>query len=564
MIGDSAEVDAGEAVRFLRDVFPAATDGYIGIWVKATDNSVKDSYWFPANSPDDAFETIDRTAVHYEVYFHLAIHRNPTPSNQRGTIAGSIATPGLWLDLDWRDDGAHKKQNLPPDLDACLSLIADLPFKPSIVIHSGHGLQVYWLFRELWYFDDDAERGRAGVLGARLTSWVRARAKARGWDVDSAHDLGHVFRLPGTINHKRGAVAVAVYSSCDARYNPSDFDEFLPEAEYREQNGHVPSIADVTVNIEASPPFDRFQAALENLPKFRGSWERTRKDLQDQSNSGWDMSLASIVVPAGWTDQEITDLLVASRRKHHADTSLSRSYLEHTLRRARMGSGHFQAMATLESSGAPDDPDVALRLLSGALQAPISGAVRRGRDGATYALLIDGTEVTLGSSSALQRQGSVRSAIYDATGQMFPVVKPNAWFKVCDAIARVAAFVDHPDGSPITEIEGYVADYVRDAYAGRSEQPWQAALPTGEPFWRDGRVWIHVDALRSHLALTRGLRLTNAELRVLLGRAGFTGRIVAARPQPGSTPVGRYYWSGPAGFPPDYTDASNERARAPE
>lgn len=544
------EIDAGEAVRFLKDVFSGAGEGYLGIWIKAPGDkpTVKDSYWFPASDPEAAFETIDRLAVHHEAYFHLALHRNPTPSNQRGTIAGSIATPGLWLDLDWRDDGAHKKQNLPPDLDSCMGLIADLP-EPSIVINSGHGLQVYWLYRELWYFDSDKERGDAGTLGARLTAWVRTRAKAHGWDVDSAHDLGHVFRLPGTLNHKRGAVPVTVYRQSDARYNPSDFDEMLPPAEYAATNGHAPEIAAVTVNIEASPPFDKFQAALENLPKFRSTWERTRKDLQDQSNSGWDMSLASQVAPAGWSDQEITDLLIASRRKHHADTSLSRSYLEHTLRKARMGSEHVLALAELEASGAPDAAEDALRVLSGIFQAPVTGAVRRGHEGAVYGLVIDGVEVIIGNAVSMQKQSSVRGAIYDATGRMFPPLKPGPWFKACDAIARVAVVVDHPDGSPITEIKGYVADYVRDQYAGRSEDPWQSALPTGAPFWRDGAVWIHVDALRSYLSTNRGLRVTNAEIRVLLGRAGFVGCQVTGRPDTGSAPVGRYYWRGPAGFP---------------
>lgn len=545
-----SDVDAGEAVRFLKDVFAGATEGFIGLWVKSKDNTVKDSYWFPADNPEAAAETIDRMAVHHETYFHLALHRNPTPTKQRGTIAGSIATPGLWLDLDWRDDGAHKKQNLPPDLESCLSLINGLP-EPSIVINSGHGLQVYWLYREPWYFDSDIERGEAGILGARLTARVRECARKHGWDVDSAHDLGHVFRMPGTINHKRGAVPVIVYQQSDARYNPSDFDEILPPADTRSsQNGHAPDIGPVAVNIEANPPFDKHDAALANLPKYRGSWERTRKDLQDQSNSGWDMSLASMTVPLGWSDQEITDLLIASRRKHHADTALSRSYLEHTLRRARLGNEHAHAIAELESSGPPDDANDALKLLSGVFQVPISGAVRRGHEGAIYGLVVDGVEVIIGNSVEMQRQAAVRGAIYDATGHMFPPMKPAPWFKACDAIAKVAVVVDHPDGSPITEIEGYVADYVRDQYAGRSEDPWQSALPNGDPFWRDGRVWVHVDALRSHLATNRGLRgITNADLRVLLGRAGFVGRQITGRPDAGSPPVGRYYWCGPAGFP---------------
>ena len=65
-----------------------------------------------------------------------------------------IAIPGLWLDLDYQSPGAHKTRHpLPPTKEAALSLLDVAPYKPSLIVHSGHGLQIYWLFKELAGFD---------------------------------------------------------------------------------------------------------------------------------------------------------------------------------------------------------------------------------------------------------------------------------------------------------------------------------------------------------------------------------------------------------------------------
>ena len=70
-------------------------------------------------------------------------------------------------------------------------------------------------------------------------------------------------------------------------------------------------------------------------PKAKASWDRKRSDLQDQSASAYDMSLAMYAAQANWTDQEIVDLLIASRRKHGDDLKLRLDYFERTLAKVR-------------------------------------------------------------------------------------------------------------------------------------------------------------------------------------------------------------------------------------
>ena len=58
-------------------------------------------------------------------------------------------------------------------------------------------------FKELWGFESDRERQRAADLSLRWSQTLKAHAAARGWAVDSVHDLARVMRLPGTLNFKR-------------------------------------------------------------------------------------------------------------------------------------------------------------------------------------------------------------------------------------------------------------------------------------------------------------------------------------------------------------------------
>lgn len=97
----------------------------------------------------------------------------------------------------------HQKKNLPPDRGSAEALIKAMGPEPTLLVHTGHGLHAWWLFREPWLFDDDAERQRAVSFSRRWQQTLRGLAKQHGWDVDATHDLTRVLRVPGTFNHKQ-------------------------------------------------------------------------------------------------------------------------------------------------------------------------------------------------------------------------------------------------------------------------------------------------------------------------------------------------------------------------
>ena len=199
-------------------------------------------------------------------------------------------------------------------MDAANKLLDRIGLKPSIIVHTGHGIQAYWLLKEFWAFDNPVERHQAATLSRRWVSTIQAVAMAQGYDVDAVGDLTRVFRLPGTTNRKADPVPVEIISAdADLRYGVDDFDPFLVAEEFEPGTGTTVNVGALTLRADAEPPALKLLASMENDTKFKKTWHRLRTDLQDQSPSAYDMSLASLAVAGGWKDQEIADLIIASR-----------------------------------------------------------------------------------------------------------------------------------------------------------------------------------------------------------------------------------------------------------
>ena len=159
-----------------------------------------------------------------------AAGRQRLPGNQRGGTDDVIAIPGFWLDVDFVHAVHAKAAHLPPDLEAAMGLIREFPLAPSLIIHSGHGIQVYWLFKELWTFDSPEERERAQAMLNCFKATFVALAAAHKWKIDATADLARVLRVPGTMNRKESGHVLPVLvieEDSERRYDPSDFEPHL-------------------------------------------------------------------------------------------------------------------------------------------------------------------------------------------------------------------------------------------------------------------------------------------------------------------------------------------------
>ena len=197
----------------------------------------KRTEWFPVGDEPPELSS-DQNC-----YLGIGIRKERLPSG-RGTHSDVIGIPGFWLDLDFESAaGAHKvTKPLPPNEDACLDLLRSSPYQPSLIIHSGHGLQAYWIFNECWCFDDDVERKRAENLSSGWQSWFKSEAGRRGWHVDSTGDLTRVMRIPGSFNCKvEPHLEVRIIEQSDLRYEPSDFDDWIA-APLEYESAHDPHV----------------------------------------------------------------------------------------------------------------------------------------------------------------------------------------------------------------------------------------------------------------------------------------------------------------------------------
>ncbi len=64
----------------------------------------------------------------------------------RGSAETSVAMPGLWFDLDVVGPH-HKRVHYPESNEIALDFVNNLPWKPTILVHSGNGYQLLFLFR---------------------------------------------------------------------------------------------------------------------------------------------------------------------------------------------------------------------------------------------------------------------------------------------------------------------------------------------------------------------------------------------------------------------------------
>ena len=216
-----------DAVQFLTTIYQYAETGYTQVFTlpTAAARAIPVTDFSPVPAAIQA-------AGQQDIYFSPGICAQP--KNHKLAEADIIGIPGLWVDIDiWHPDPrVHAKPNLPKSVQEAYVLLPDnLP--PSLIVFSGYGIHLYWLFREPWYFDTPEEKKRAQDILTRIQLHIRRQAMSHGWHMDSTQDICRVMRLPGTLNIKlpEQSVLAQVIELSDIRYNPSEIDEILPALE---------------------------------------------------------------------------------------------------------------------------------------------------------------------------------------------------------------------------------------------------------------------------------------------------------------------------------------------
>lgn len=446
-----------------------------------------------------------------------------------------IGIAGMWADIDVAGP-AHQKPNLPPTDDTAQDILLQAPLPPTVVVHSGHGLQAWWLFEDgPWLFESDTDRDRAEQLSYSWYYYLLRIAENSGYTIDATWDLPRVLRLPGTVNNKvpNAPCPVTVLTWDGPRMSREAFFEVVPlispptrvQPPLREPGDAAGHILVEGLDAEAEPPFDKFHALLDNSPQFRRTWERNRPDLTDQSASGYDLSLAAQSAAVGWTDSEITALLVASRR-YYGDKIKSDPayYYGRTVARARQpqsinGTGNVEIEREIKQADLSEPQAEVYRKLG----LRLSHVVKRGQSRAAYELVLaDGRVVVVGRATDLLSAAKVQAAVYDATGIHTRKPKGVQWDMVVDALTMLTVELAEVPVDEATETREWLATLLLTAGHCATEDDLQvwATQPTSEATLYTGDVlYFKLPGLRLKLQ-TEGVNIPNRDLALRVSRLG--------------------------------------------
>lgn len=326
---------ASEFLEVLLAGVPADSTAQAYVW-RLQDKS---SSSFPAIDPDAMRSVTSWEQPPADLYVGASLAQAALSRHQRVTKATAAGIMGVWADVDVLGP-AHGKPNLPPTDEDAFELLRELGAPPSILVHSGHGLQAWWLLPRAWMFQREGDVEDAERLTTQWVSTLREVAQQRDWDVDSVGDIARVLRLPGTVNAKvaHQRVSVQLLYSDGPRYEVEElWSRIAHHVRGQATTGTgqcTASEGPLLLDEKANPPAEHLGELLA-YPPAMASWNHDRPDLQDQSPSSYDLSLAAIAARRAWDDQDIVDLLIASRRHNGKPPKLRQDYYRRTLERAR-------------------------------------------------------------------------------------------------------------------------------------------------------------------------------------------------------------------------------------
>lgn len=247
-------------------------NGWVNVFAKDADSRVTTNSW-PTTQVSGAVNWAMSKNLVANVWFGIGLRGEDPGPGKRGSVDDVSAIPGFWFDLDVRGPG-HTKTELPPTMEAAEEFLKTLPLKPTLIVYSGGGMQLYWLFHEPVCLTTQDVRKQVMNLSTRWHLHIKAEGNQHGWDLDNTGDLPRVFRVPGTLNRKTDPpVPVTVpdkHVNLSARYHLADFEAVMPIEEATTTIVQTASVPSSHVHL----PTRRYQAASLQLIVPKCAWLR--------------------------------------------------------------------------------------------------------------------------------------------------------------------------------------------------------------------------------------------------------------------------------------------------
>jgi hypothetical protein len=263
-----------------------------------------------------------------------------------------------------------------------------------------------------------------------------------------------------------------------------------------------------------SPPLeaDVLLTLLLDHPTLQRALKRPQ-ETDEAKHALYDVLLADAGSRAGWEVAQIVALIREGNRRS-ARPVPSQTYCELMLHEAQLRT----------QTG---DLDMArerlLDSISDTWGLALAAVIKHGAENTLWHLrLVDGREISLGTTKDLFSQPTMRQRIFEVTNHLIPRYGAKdlaLWDHHIQVLALVAQTVDTPEmtreGQVIALIRGYTEAQQCDLTRDNSTEEWEDLALTYRPFVRGG--WLYVSA-RHLLAYARVLdtRMTSRDLLDLL------------------------------------------------
>ena len=265
----------------------------------------------------------------------------------------------------------------------------------------------------------------------------------------------------------------------------------------------------LALDPDAEPSAVRLDALLTADPKFRRSWGQDRKD---QSPTAYDLSLATMAMQAGWSDQEVVNLIICWRRKHGHDLKLGEGYYEIILSKAKEPIVMAQAQEQLEEALLlrPEDQSEVLKAnLKTLFRVDIIRIVKYVEEPPVYYMYTKQGDITLGEISSITSQTKFQNLVAMTTGVWITAVSLKAWDKRVQALLLACEEIDVGDASHLAqETNAWLEEYLLKK-PPREEDQWLKAAEAKQPFILNGKVHIFMDDFRKWLDINIGEQITS-------------------------------------------------------
>lgn len=529
------------AYEFIDLLFPGGIpqDHYICLW----SNPGKQSAWLNETGRA-ALDFYVKAQAEANVYIGAGLSKTDNGPNRRVTKNAVAGIPGLWADIDVSGPG-HKESRkpLPETFDKALNLLraacGDTP--PTVIVHSGGGLQAWWLFSEPWLFSGDAERELAQQIAQAWNDRLRSYFHDQGYDLDSTWDLSRVMRLPGTLNVKAIPTLVRILDASGPRHGSGAKFAQGKALDLSSQ----PAGASTAKPSRKSKPFteypklDQVQVQLlweVDTQAFRAWNGDPCPWLTDQSDSARDLSIASRCAIGGWEKDDIKSLLLQGRKKRGADLKRP-DYYDRTVDAAfRFNTGSPIEKAAIEITvrdGGDPDPQAKPESLMKAINAQLGlgdngiTAIRKlTGEPPTFTVHFGTSIVNLGDSGGLLDQGRFRRAVANELGVVVKRRKADQWDSIVQVLLNLTQTVQGGRARyDLTLLEDNLSDYLEaqniDADTGEA---WEDRASTHAPFKEGGKVHFSLNGaqgLTNWLTVNRHMQLEQKSLAGMLRMLGW-------------------------------------------